>query len=29
MGPGPTRVRRGTQGHVAEPPGPVQRLRGV
>ena len=26
---GPTRVRRGTQGHVAEPRGPAQRLRGA
>ena len=26
---GPTRVRRGTQGHVAEPRRPAQRLRGA
>ena len=26
---GPTRVRRGTQGHVAEPRGPAQRLGGA
>ena len=25
MGAGPARVRRGTQGHVAEPRGPAQR----
>ena len=29
MRAGPTRVRRGTQGHVAEPRGPAQRLRGA
>ena len=26
---GPTWVRRGMQGHMAEPRGPAQRLRGV
>ena len=26
---GPTRLRRGTQGHVAEPRGPAQRLHGA
>ena len=26
---GPTRVRRGMQGHVAEPRGPAQHLRGA
>ena len=29
MRAGPTRGRRGTQGHVAEPRGPAQRLRGA
>ena len=29
MGVGPTRMRRGTQGHVAAPRGPAQRLRGT
>ena len=29
MGAGPAWMRRGTQGHVAAPRGPVQRLRGA
>ena len=29
MGAGPAWMRRGTQGHVATPRGPAQRLRGV
>ena len=29
MRAGPTRVRRGMQGHVAEPRGAAQRLRGA
>ena len=29
MGAGPAWMRRGTQGHVAAPRGPAQRLRGA